>query len=320
MSCSKKGSSDPKAKQNAIESIQNFLSQISAPERKKVMAFAGSKPITPEGFLKHVKHETEFGLQIIDVHSAALKLDVELFKLHLEELFSPLVDALEEMKSLITGKSESSTNNRAIGKNTKNLLFIRPDIPGDKYTEQFAKPAAQLVYDKAQKEKWNITDLRGSKASKKNVNKALLDPNNSIDFVVHYDHGNPNAMMGWNKKPVIDVTNVKYLSGKGMSSVSCFSAFPILGVGQRAIDSGAIAFLGYNSFHCCENTFQMVFVYCANVANYALLEGKTFLDSYKIGLDTYKMELDKISKSNNVFVYPAYVLLASNSWEFQLLR
>jgi hypothetical protein len=319
MSYPKKKSPNPKAKTFAVKNAQNFLSQIKPSERKRVMAVAGFKSITPEGFLKEIEKETKLGRQIIDIHASMLNLDVELFKLHLQEFFYPLTDALKKVEALVAGKSENITKNSetALGESTRNLLFIHPDIPNDTYTTEFSDPAEKLVLEKAQDEQWNISDLSESQATKQGVEAAL--ENNNIDFVLHYDHGNPSALFGWNKEPVIDDTNRNLLSGKVVSSVSCFPAFPALGIGQKAVDSGARAFLGYESLHCYENSFHDCFVNSANAANFALLEGKTFLESYTIGQEVYKTKLQTISESNSDYKAPAYILLLSNSWHFRLL-
>ena len=109
----------------------------------------------------------------------------------------------------------------------KKVLVIHPDLPNDSFISKISKPAALKVINKAIGEGWTVTSLSGNNANKTNVNAKLNDP--LFKFVLHFDHGDKDALGGQNndqKQVVIDNTNVDKLNGMVVSTLSCFSAWP----------------------------------------------------------------------------------------------
>jgi len=168
---------------------------------------------------------------------------------------------------------------------SRKLLIIRPNCPGDNYTTLFSYPAATLVKNKAVAEGWTVTDLEGNNANRANVESTI----NTIkpDFIKHYDHGSNFTLYGQNANiitPVIDNANVNLLSGRAVSTVSCESA---VGLGPLAIASTAKAYLGYDDLHWVHLWYIDKFMEASNAANNALLEGKTFQEAYDIAFAKY---------------------------------
>lgn len=176
----------------------------------------------------------------------------------------------------------------------KTLLLIRPNL-SDGFTEQ-SYEAAGLLLDEAKKNGWNIVELCSEYANRKEVETALKSTTTTVDFVIHYDHGEIDTMYGQSaqktgkpqKEPVVDTYNVAILGGKAVSTVSCYTT-RILGDASVKNPPGARAYLGYKNpigFPEKNSRFHTQFVEGFNQANVELLRGKTFEDAFKIGQDT----------------------------------
>jgi len=180
----------------------------------------------------------------------------------------------------------------------KKLLIVRPKKPGDAYTEQFSFPAAELVKNKAVLEGWIVIDLQANDASREKVTSAITEQKPS--FVIQYDHGSTYVLWGQESnvlEPAIDLSNVSLISGRALSTVSCQTA---AGLGPSAIAATARAYLGYDELHWVHLWHLAEFTEAANAANYALLEGKTFLEAYNIGYNKYTQKYNQLLPVNTV--------------------
>ena len=174
---------------------------------------------------------------------------------------------------------------------SKQVLIIYPDLPQDYFISKISFPAARRVAIKAKEENWMVTILKGNNANRIKVTSQLQHP--FLPFVLHFDHGDQNAISGQNnnnKEVVIDNTNVDKLQGKSLSTYSCKSACTN-GIGSLAISKGGRAYLGYSDLYWVwfgENYCLCdFFINAANAANFALLEGKSFGQACQIGKDAH---------------------------------
>jgi len=165
------------------------------------------------------------------------------------------------------------------------MILIRPNVPGDAYTEQFSYDAAELVKNMAIAKNIGVIDLGGNDASREKVtaNISEEDP----EFICHYDHGGTYTLWGQENNALeaaLDTNNVNLLKGRVVSTVSCLSAG---GLGPAAISACAKAYLGYDDLHWVHLWYLDKFTEASNEANYALLEGDTFGVAYQRGYDKY---------------------------------
>lgn len=84
-----------------------------------------------------------------------------------------------------------------------------------------------------------VIDLPDEKAVRENVERALEENPNAN--VAHWNHGSPEAWIGDDEKPVLDLKNVKLLKGKEAFASNCSSAEK---VGKEAHKQGCVYF-GY---------------------------------------------------------------------------
>lgn len=115
--------------------------------------------------------------------------------------------------------------------------------PIDKYEP---KPATKITNDWAQDivdsmvcGGLSVYDLSGS-FDRQQLEYALDDPN--VDTFVHYGHGINDCLIGSNNECILDDFNLDLLDDKVVISINCDSAE---GFGIEAVESGALAYVGY---------------------------------------------------------------------------
>ena len=194
---------------------------------------------------------------------------------------------------------------------SKKLLLIRPAIPNDEYTCKFSYPASSQIGPKALVEGWEVTDLGGEAANRANVERSIS--NIQPDLIIHYNHGGPLGLFGQlnnTKETVIDSANVGLLSRALVSTVSCSSAFLLGPLANAASTRLRRAYLGYSLPIWTDFRYVDYYTQAANAANFALLEGKTFLEAKNIGFQQYTSEIMKLLALND----PRAVVAAIGLW------
>lgn len=185
------------------------------------------------------------------------------------------------------------------------VLIIYPDLPNDPFISKISNPAAARAVAKAVNEGWQVIELQGNDASRNEVSNTL-NSRPLLDFVLHFDHGDQNAISGQNnnsKEVIIESNNVQVLNNKLLSTVSCWSACSN-GIGSLAIANGAKVYLGYSSTYWpwfgendCLCDF---FIDAANAANFALLEGKSFDQACQIGKEAHYKTADLLFNMSQI--------------------
>jgi hypothetical protein len=279
---------------------------------QQVIAVCGDKQFTAEQLISSIKKGDQYGKQLVQMYQLKKELEAELLKK--SKQISQTSDWGME------SDSEKKKSSKDIIKDSidPRLLLISPNkdstplsLPADcsTFVTHFSHPAADAVRLAAQNLRvWEMILLDGDNATRDKVETYLKDGNQNIDLILHYDHGELNVIYGQKdgqRQGVIDLNNVGLLKGKKLSTVSCSSAAVL---GEEACRNGAIAYLGYSEpiwepgTGSNSQTDQLVlnkFIESFNAANLALLNGKTFQESYDQGKRVFNQkyhELMEIAK------------------------
>lgn len=170
---------------------------------------------------------------------------------------------------------------------TRKLLLIRPLRLTDQ-GEVFMNKVADDVKKVALKGNWDIKDLKGNQATKKNILYAIK--NKQPDFIMYFGHSYNTYIPGQeNNKLVEAITpqNVQVLSGKAVIANACYTA---KSVGPHAINAKTRAYIGFTNLLTTLHYTQKVEDDCKealSVANLALLNGETFGTAWQKGWDTW---------------------------------
>lgn len=215
---------------------------------------------------------------------------------------------------------------------TRKLLLISQKLPSDAVTDVLSA-AANILHAHATSEKWDVHHLQGNAATKQNIVDHLNKCN--PDFVVYYGHScNSDNWCGQkNDMPEISIGlhagNVKLLSGRTASTVSCFTA---KNMGPAAIKAKTIAYLGYMDYFSVvvpKNPYNVPtwlklfveqvnadIIEAANEPNKALLSGETYAAAYQKG---YEAWTDKWKiYAYNLDPTPAIVMLNNRKYLLRL--
>lgn len=122
----------------------------------------------------------------------------------------------------------------------KKFLITRPthDIITS-YLHDFSKEIVKTVKGG---EDIHITNLESSKATRANVEKYLEKENPKLIFL--NGHGDKWKVAGHKDEAILDKANVGLTNGKIVYALSCDSLEEL---GQKAVDEGARAYVGYKS-------------------------------------------------------------------------
>jgi hypothetical protein len=202
------------------------------------------------------------------------------------------------------------------------LLLIRPKHGG--FTND-AHDAAELVKIHASNNNWDVIDKAGRNANKNQVLAAL---NGTIDLVIHYGHGEKDALFGQKKnkkEKIFDKTNIGQLLKNHqipLATVSCLSA---LEFGPSAAPSppGTNAYLGYNAeiaFPKHNSVFMNKFNEAYNKPNLLLLSGQTFQTALQQGKTFFLQKYQEIANTSGPNIDPrekffalSYITLAHDA-------
>ncbi len=120
----------------------------------------------------------------------------------------------------------------------KKLLITRPEYDDTThYLSNWSKTSLRLAQSKGV----TVFDLNRERANKAEVEGILTKQNPQL--VILNGHGNESSVAGHNGEPILIAgKNEKLLIGKIAYAISCKSAKVL---GQKAVDSGGEAYLGY---------------------------------------------------------------------------
>ena len=274
-----------KNKKDAIKRLERLIDYEAKHNLlEEVIAVSVDKEFTAREMLDAIENEDEYGEQLIRMFQMRQRMSGSLSLLNLVSQTNK--NSRESNQSENSSSQDSDKGTSA----DPNLLLISPtdDPPNSHYVKCFSHPAAVKAGNVANncRVNWSTKLLDDNSADFASVTQALQ--NGNINFVLHYGHGNIGRILGQKQLPVIDSTNVGYLRGKSLSTVSCASAF---GLGPSAISAGARAYLGY----CLpiwepppnQRELISIFIKIVNAPNIALLNGETFLDAFIEGIVNY---------------------------------
>ena len=123
---------------------------------------------------------------------------------------------------------------------TKQFLITRPTHDKETaYLYSFSKAIVNIA-----KEDRNIrlTELSGSKAIRKNLEKQLSTKDSTLAFL--NGHGDANTVFGHKDQPILDKSNIQLTKGKIVYALACDS---LINLGKMAIKKGAKAYIGYTN-------------------------------------------------------------------------
>lgn len=123
----------------------------------------------------------------------------------------------------------------------KFILFTRPNY--DTPTSVLHYFSGELIKNIDDVREYNIIDLEGVKATKKNFESAIIK--NNPKLVILNGHGSKSAIFG-NNEEILNKDNVNLLKSKIIYAVACDSSEEL---GEIAINIGkADAYIGYEAY------------------------------------------------------------------------
>jgi len=137
---------------------------------------------------------------------------------------------------------------------------------------------------------YEVKDLSGTEISRKDVEKHLDD----VDLFCFYDHGSENALWGSRKEPVIDLSNVKLLSGKEVFTMACLSAKRL---GVEAWKSKSKVYWGYCEPFIFTTDSLEEFKKFANCGINFRLEGKSWKECLSLAKELGNKLAEELSKA-----------------------
>ena len=170
---------------------------------------------------------------------------------------------------------------------TRKLLLIRPLRLTDQ-AEVFMNKVADEVKKGALKGNWDINDLKGNQATKKNILDAIK--NKKPDFIMYFGHSYNTYIPGQeNNSLVYAITpqNVQVLSGKAVIVNACYTA---MSIGPKAISAKTRAYIGFTNLLTIlfySNEVEDDCKEALSVANLALLNGDIFETAWQKGWNTW---------------------------------
>lgn len=174
----------------------------------------------------------------------------------------------------------------------------------DDFTKQ-AFDAAQKILPLLNNPNIKVTVLSEKNATKQKVDSALS--NNAINLLIHYGHGDTDALYGQadhgnKKEKIIDINSAKQLlktKGVSVSTVSCNSAAQL---GPASIDPGTNAYIGYKeeiAFPGKKSSFLAKFIDAFNKPIEELLKGAKFQEAFDRGKETYLAKIKEIEETDD---------------------
>lgn len=149
-------------------------------------------------------------------------------------------------------------------------LFINVAPKFDEPTE-YSYGFNRKIVAEAKKRGHTVIDLTIEDAIREKVEEALEA--NVDAFVIHYDHGSENALIGNDERAVIDLLNVHLLSDREVYNMNCSSA-KILGV--EAYKKKAVAYWGFTDVVYFTTDALPEFEESFNIGFLLKLDGKTW--------------------------------------------
>ena len=120
----------------------------------------------------------------------------------------------------------------------KTILATRPDF---ELTTKYISSWASKVLEFAREKEVVVFDLAKEKANRQELETVVREQ--SPDFVFLNGHGDYDKVCGQDNECLIEADdNAEILSGKIVYALSCRSADTL---GKRAVEKGALAYIGY---------------------------------------------------------------------------
>ena len=169
---------------------------------------------------------------------------------------------------------------------TRKVVVICPKRPNhDEETEMYA--IANEFIGIANQENWDVKPLIGNDASQANILDALNNWN--ADWLVYFGHSLNTYIPGQSNNQLqfaITPLNANVLSNRTASVTACST---LLNLGQAAVNSNCVAYLGYKGFFSLwwGGSVTQDFRSATNAANVALLKGCLYKDAKQTGWDAW---------------------------------
>jgi hypothetical protein len=179
----------------------------------------------------------------------------------------------------------------------KTLLITRPEYEAP--TLYLSKWSEDIIKE-AETKGFKVIDLRRDKANKKRVVGTLEKTN--AKFVVFNGHGNDAVIYGQDNEAILEMSDTKAVKNKIIYARACRAASIL---GNNAIASGAISFLGYtedfiffrninNERKPLEDKTAKQFLEPSNYLPISLLKGHTTGEANNRSKNLFRKNIEKL--------------------------
>jgi len=133
-----------------------------------------------------------------------------------------------------------------------------------------------------------------SDAVRDKVEKALKD--NPDAMLIHYNHGEEDALIGQDTRPVVDLGNVNLLRARESYNMNCLSARTL---GKAAYQNGCLAYWGYTEVVSFTSDAEENFCEAFNCGLLLRLEGKSWKECLELTKAKMTEIIDDLVKRGN---------------------
>jgi len=169
------------------------------------------------------------------------------------------------------------------------------------YSYGWSREAKALLEEKS----YEVIDIGGGPVSRAEVENALRQ--NPGVLYVHFDHGSDSAHWGSQTEAVVDLNNVKLLSGREVYCMNCLSAKKL---GVEAYKNGALAYWGYvETFTFSTEAIEEFGEFAVSGLKFRL-QGETWMQSLQHAKDLAKALGQKLVEAGK---YIASVILQGDA-------
>ena len=183
---------------------------------------------------------------------------------------------------------------------TRKVVVICPQRPNHDEETEMLQIANKFIFE-ANQENWDVKPLTGNNASQTNILDALNNWN--ADWLVYFGHSLNTYIPGQSNNQLhfaITPTNANVLSNRTASVTACST---LLNLGQAAVNSNCIAYLGYKGFFSLwwGGAVTQDFRTATNAANIVLLKGGLYKDAKQTGWNAWNniwVKWTNIAKTN----------------------
>lgn len=131
-------------------------------------------------------------------------------------------------------------------------------------------------------------------AVKSEVEKSLGEHPQAI--FVHYDHGDEDRLIGQDKLPVIDLTNIEFLKGREVYVMACLSAKTL---GKAAYAMGCLAYWGNTEVVSFTSDAERYFGEAFNYGLLLRLEGRPWKECLELAKERMTEIMDELNRQGN---------------------